>query len=134
MKSEEWGAVVLPLIQEKEDWVRGMVAIINVLGWGVYSIAEVSEEKLVLEIKNSYEADAYLRRYGENADHPTCYLALGASIALMSLVYHADISTKPELDDILYDRLFKEARKYAGKETHCMAMGHENCKIEIFKQ
>ncbi|RMG32458.1 MAG: hypothetical protein D6732_13450 [Methanobacteriota archaeon] len=133
MKSDEFEAVVVPLIEEREDWVRGMVAVINVLGWGVYKIIEVSEEKLIIEIKNSYEGDAYLRRYGTHAESPKCYLALGASIALMSLVFHADISQKPELDDILYDRLFKEARKYDGKETQCIAMGHEFCRIEISK-
>ncbi len=131
MKSDEFYSVVVPLIQEKEDWIRGMVAIINVLGWGVYKIIEVSEEKLILEIKNSYEGDAYVRCYKTHSDSPKCYLAVGASIALMSLVFHADISQKPELDDLLYDNLFRKSRKYTGKETQCIAMGHDNCRIEI---
>ncbi len=131
MESEVWEALVLPEIEKKEDWITGMIAIINVFGWGVYHIEELNPEKLVLKIENSYEGDAYNRLYGGNATTPKCFLAVGASISLMSLVFHADISKKPELDDVLYEELFLHKKKFKGRETSCIAMGDPYCTVEI---
>ena len=45
MSSAEWDAVIKPQCEDWKDWVHGMVATINALGWGVYRVAELSEEK-----------------------------------------------------------------------------------------
>ena len=131
MESDLWDGVVLPETEKKEDWVVGMVGIINLFGWGVYTIEELSSEKLVLKIENSYEGDAYNRIYKDKALTPKCFLAVGASISLMSLVFHADISQKPDLDDILYQELFLHKKKFKGRETSCIAMGDSHCTVEI---
>ena len=42
MKSEPFAAIVVPMITKQSDWVRGMVAVINVLGWGIYEVESPS--------------------------------------------------------------------------------------------
>jgi len=42
MSSVEWDAVVMPMIQSLEDWVYGMVAVVNAFGWGYYEIKQSS--------------------------------------------------------------------------------------------
>ncbi|MCE7737063.1 MAG: hypothetical protein GPJ54_19410 [Candidatus Heimdallarchaeota archaeon] len=134
MKSEPFDAIVVPMIKDQTDWVVGMVSVINVLGWGVYEVEEISSDKLVLKIKGSYEADYYNRSHDQNADVPKCYLALGASTSLMSLVFHGDISKKPELDAEFYSKLFKQEKKFFGQEVSCEAKGDEHCRIIINRE
>ena len=38
MMSQEWDAVVGPMLETREDWVRGIVGVINALGWGVWKV------------------------------------------------------------------------------------------------
>src|SRR5262249_24932462 len=33
MKSAEWYGLIVPMIKSKEDWIHGMVAVVNALGW-----------------------------------------------------------------------------------------------------
>jgi len=133
VKSDAFKAIVVPMIQNQKDWITGMVAVINVLGWGIYTVEELTEDKLVLKIKGSYEADYYKRAHSEKADTPKCYLAVGASVSLMSLVFHGDISQYPDLDSEFYSKLFKFGKKFVGEEIECECKGDDNCKIVIYK-
>ena len=72
MKSAEWEAVVKPMIESREDWVRGMVAIVNAFGWGRWSVLElVPGEKLHIKVEDSYEAVGWNRDYPQS-DVPRC--------------------------------------------------------------
>ena len=129
MKSAEWEAVVAPMLEVPEDWIRGMVAVVNAFGWGRWSVAElVPRERLVITIEDSYEASGYLRDYG-TSDRPRCYLASGGVAGLMNLLYIGDITSRPELDEAYYVKLFGRGDRYVASEVRCAAMGHARCEL-----
>ncbi len=132
MKSEAWDAVVKPMIETQEDWIRGIIAVINALGWGRYEIVElVPREKLVVEVKNSYECRYYLKNYGTNAESAKCYLSLGVLSSIMNLIYEGNIIEKPELTETFYHQLFKENKKFVAQSLSCRAKGDSVCRIEV---
>jgi len=122
MTSGEWDAVVKPQIQSKEDWVHGMVACVNALGWGVWRVHELTEDKLVVRIWDDYESTGYTGMYGK-ANTGISFLAQGGVAGLMNLVYHADVSQKPTLDEAFYEEIFEQAGGFEPRQTKCQAMG-----------
>lgn len=131
MKSAEWDAVVRPMIESREDWIRGMVAVVNAFGWGRWEIAElVPGERLSIRIEYAYEACGYLRDYGMS-DRPRCYLATGGAAGLMNLLYVGDITARPDLSEESYFTLFRGAERFSAEETRCLAMGHSHCEIDV---
>jgi predicted hydrocarbon binding protein len=129
MKSAEWDAVVRPMIEAREDWIRGMVAVVNAFGWGHWDIAElVPGERLSIRIENAYEACGYLRDYG-TSDRPRCYLATGGVAGLMNLLYVGDITARPDLTEESYFELFRGSERFSAEEIRCVAMGHSHCEI-----
>jgi predicted hydrocarbon binding protein len=129
MKSAEWDAVVRPMLESREDWVRGMVAVVNTLGWGRWRVKELApNEKLVIAIEHSYEAAGWLRDYPVS-EHPRCYLAAGGVAGLMNLLYVGDITAAPVLDGAYYVQLFRSGERFTAHETHCRARGDAHCEI-----
>jgi V4R domain len=134
MVSVEWDAVVLPMIETREDWVKGMIGVINALGWGRYRLHDlVPGERLVLQIEHGYEAIGVLEGYGK-ARSPRCYLASGGAAGLMNLLYQGDITKRPMLDDDYYHEVFGHPRSFRARETRCLAMGHSHCEIVVERQ
>ncbi len=134
MVSVEWDAVVRPMLSNREDWAVGMVAVVNALGWGRYRLAElVPDERLVLEISNSYEAVGAIEGYGKS-NHPRCYLGGGGAAGLMNLLYQGDIIARPTLTDAYYHEVFNHPRSFRARETRCIAMGDSHCEIIAERQ
>ncbi|UQA60680.1 hypothetical protein [Polyangium aurulentum] len=129
MKSAEWEAVVQPMIETREDWIRGMVAVVNAFGWGRWSIADlVPGERLVIEIDDSYEATGWLRDYGRS-DRARCYLATGGVAGLMNLLYVGDITARPDLTEQYYVDLFRGGERFVAEEPRCLASTGERCQL-----
>ncbi|UJR85791.1 hypothetical protein [Sandaracinus amylolyticus] len=129
MQSAEWEAVVAPMIQTREDWIRGMVAVVNAFGWGVWRIEDLAPGKeLRISIDNAYECTGWVRDYpiGKNA---RCYLATGGVAGLMNLLYVGDITQRPTLDEDYYRRLFRGSDHFVADETKCLARGDARCEI-----
>jgi len=125
MKSDEWYGLIKPMCQTREDWVHGIVAVVNALGWGIWRVQElVANERLVIRIHNGYEANGYLAMYGKAAS-PVSYLATGATAGIMNLLYHIDITEKPDLSNESYDKNFSAPGSFSAKQTRCRAMGDE---------
>ncbi|MDR0498942.1 MAG: hypothetical protein LBH03_04315 [Holophagales bacterium] len=83
--SEEWKAVVEPMIKTTEDILHGAFAIFTAWGWGKVEIQElIPGEKLVLRAYDYYEADVV--EYGKSSKM-SAYLITGASAAFMDLAY-----------------------------------------------
>jgi hypothetical protein len=122
MTSPEWDAVVLPMLRTREDWLFGIVACINALGWGTWKLLDVTRDAATFRVYNDYESVGYRRMYG-TADHGISYLATGGAAGLMNLIYLGDIHEKPGLTPEFYDRLFKRGRAFQGRMTACQAMG-----------
>ena len=134
MTSPEWDAVVLPMIEKKEDWVYGMVAVINALGWGIWRIKElVPENKLVINIENSFESDYYISKYGSNATTSKCYLGIGATAGLMNLIYYGNIESHPTLDEKFYEQLFHTNSGFKAEEILCRSKGDSLCELVATK-
>jgi hypothetical protein len=122
MTSPEWGALILPMLRTREDWLFGIIACVNALGWGTWKVLDVTPHAATFRVYNDYESVGYRRMYG-TADHGISYLATGGAAGLMNLIYLGDIHEKPDLTPEFYDRLFKGGRAFQGRMTACQAMG-----------
>ncbi|MFN3198215.1 MAG: hypothetical protein ACE366_07325 [Bradymonadia bacterium] len=132
MTSAEWDAVIKPQCQTKADWVHGMVATVNALGWGTWRVAEISDDKLVVRIYDDYESRGYVGLYG-TADRPICYLARAGVVGTMNLVHVGDIASKPTLDRDFFVKVFESPDGFKVEETKCMAMGDDYTEIVAWR-
>lgn len=129
MKSTEWEAIVRPMVQTTEDWLHGMVAIVNCFGWGRWSVVELQPlERLVVRVTDSYEAAGWLRDYPPSK-HARCFLACGGVAGLMNLLYVGGITEAPELTNAVYRRLFCDEDSFVCRETQCVAKGDPICEF-----
>ena len=130
MLSQEWDAVVGPMLETREDWVRGIVAVINALGWGVWKVDGITpNEQLEVSIANSYESEGYLSSYDARKSGGVCFLATGGVAGIMNLLYHGDITKRPSLDEAYYQALFGGAGRFKARETECRAAGAAKCRF-----
>ena len=115
MLSAEWDALIKPQCQTREDWVYGMVSVVNALGWGRWSVAAIEPgARLELVVDGSYESNGYLAMYGASTA-PRCYLATGGAAGLMNLIYNADIIARPELTPEFYEQTFRNPGFFVGR-------------------
>ncbi len=135
MSSPEWYAVVEPQCQNREDWLHGMIAVINALGWGMYRIEKiVAEKEFIVRIYNSYEGVGYRRLYPASTDKSLSFLAMGAMLGLIHLLWKVDIREKPDLDQAFYVSQFNNPNNsYTVEQTHAIAAGDEYDRILIYK-
>jgi hypothetical protein len=86
MHSEEWEAVVAPMVEkEPEDVLHGAFAVVSAWGWGKAEIHElIPGEKLVLRVYDYYEADVV--EYGKS-QKMSAYTLSGVAAAFMDLAY-----------------------------------------------
>jgi hypothetical protein len=124
MTSPEWDALIRPSLKSREDWVHGMVAATNALGWGRWQVTSVSEREAEFVLHDDYEAVGHLAMYGKS-DHPVSYLAQGGVAGLMNLVYLGHIADKPDLSVSFYNALFKGDGVYRAEPLSSKAMGDE---------
>lgn len=129
MLSQEWEAVVGPMIDEHADWMHGIVAIVNALGWGSWRIDELSPDEMRISIANSYESTGYLGDHGHSEVGGVCFLACGGVAGLMNLLYHGDITTRPALTPDYYAELFGKNEGFSARETACRAAGADRCEF-----
>ena len=123
MRSETWDALVLPMIKTREDWLFGILAIINTLGWGIWRIHDlIPGEKLVLRVWQPYESLGYLKWLGYS-DHPIDYLVTGVTAALMNLLYEGDITAAPPLTLEYYYQINRSPISFWATQSRCVAMG-----------
>lgn len=123
MESAEWNALIKPMITNREDWVHGIVACVNALGWGQWKIKElIPYEKLVVEVESGYEANTFIQRFGKS-QYPISYLVTGGVAGIMNLIYKGDITEAPELNEAYYDHIFKSGNRFIAQQTQCRAQG-----------
>lgn len=129
MESAEWEGLIKPMITTTEDWVYGMVSVVNALGWGRWSVAALDPgQRLELVVDGSYESNGYLAGFGTSTT-PRCYLATGGTSGLMNLVYHANIMSRPALTPQLYEKTFRDGRFFVAREVECRTMGAKACRF-----
>ena len=126
MSSPEWYALVAPNCRNDEDWIHGMVAVINALGWGTWRVEQiVPGERLVIRIYNSYEGIGYRRMYPPSEEVQLSFLALGAVQGLAHLLWKIDIKERPRLTQEFYTEVFNSpVDRFEVQQTHAIAAGH----------
>lgn len=122
MISPEWQAVVQPMCKTLEDWVHGIVAVVNTFGWGIWRVHSLTPDQLVIRIYDDYESRGFLGMYGQ-ADHPICFLASGGTAGIMNLIFTGNISSVSQLNNDFYLRIFESSDRFEAHQTQCMAMG-----------
>jgi hypothetical protein len=131
MRSDPWYQLILPQLRQREDWLAGIIACINALGWGIWRIAElVPNERLVLRAWYPYESLGHLRAFG-TADHPIDFLMTGIAASLMNLLYTADITQKPDLTLEFYYQVNRSREGFWGHQTRCVAMGDNYSEVVV---
>ncbi len=130
MSSPEWDAVIKPSCDQWQDWVHGMVACINVLGWGEWRVHELTDDKLVIRIYDDYESCGFKGMYGD-ADRPVSYLAAGGCAGIMNLIRVGAIESKPELDYDFYCKVFESPDSYEAEQTKSIAQGSEFTEVVV---
>lgn len=125
MESAEWNGLIKPMCKTKEDWVHGIVAVVNAFGWGFWEVLElIPAKKLVLKVTNGYEATSYLGSFG-NAPIPISFLAKGATMGIMNLLYNGDVTTNPNLNEEYYNAICRSDNMFSVKQTACRTMGED---------
>ena len=131
MSSPEWYQLVAPLCENDADWVHGMVAVINALGWGVWRVEKiVPGSQLIMRIYNSYEGIGYRRMYRQSDEVQLSFLNMGALQGLAHLLWKIDIKQRPTLDHHFYTDVFNNPEgSFNVAQTHAIAAGHEYDRI-----
>ncbi len=131
MESAEWNGMIKPMLKTREDWVHGIVACCNTLGWGHYEVKElIPNKKLVLEVTSGYENNAFTKTFGKS-ERPISFLNIGGGAGIMNLIYHGDITEAPELNEKYYNDLFKTKGRFVGKQISCRSMGDSSDLISV---
>lgn len=130
MVSTEWDALIRPTLVSREDWVHGIVAVVNALGWGRWQVTDVSAEGATFVIHDDYESIGWLAMYGP-ADAPITCLHEGGVVGVMNLVYIADIASRPDLDAALYERVFVDEGAYRVASIKSAAQGGGVTEIRV---
>lgn len=129
MESAEWEALIKPQCATREDWIFGMVAVVNALGWGRWSVAALEPgRRMEMVVDGSYESNGHLAMH-PTADSGRCWLATGGTAGLMNLVYNADITKRPDLTREFYEKTFQSKEFFVANEVECRAQGAASCRI-----
>ncbi len=106
MQSAEWNAMIKPMLSSKEDWVHGITAVVNALGWGFWEVEElIPGQKLIMKITSGYESNAYLKKYQDSSD-PISFLVTGGVAGMMNLIYKTELTETPiDFDSKMYKKI-----------------------------
>ena len=113
--SWEGEEIVTPMIESREDQVFGFAAVTFAFGWGDMEVKElIPDEKLLIQVSDSYEATGYLQLHGP-ANSGKCYMLRGVAAAFMGLLYGEDYP------DGCFD--------FSAEEPLCRAKGDSYCEF-----
>ncbi|MCA9495200.1 MAG: hypothetical protein KC621_34970, partial [Myxococcales bacterium] len=122
MTSAEWDAVVRPMIRTEDDWVHGMIAVVNALGWGTWRIQDLGPDRVVLRVWDDYEGNGYLSMYGPTRQ-PVSFLHMGGIAGIMHLIRFGRIMDRPALTDAFYEACLDVERPFVPRLTSSVAAG-----------
>lgn len=134
-QSPEFYGLVVPTCKTVEDWIHGLVAVINAFGWGVWRVEKiVPGEELTIRIYNSYEGIGYRRLYPKSEERSLSFLAMGAVRGLAHLFWKIDIRDRPQLTQEFYAEIFnKHNGQFHVEQTHSIAAGDEYDRIVAWR-
>jgi len=131
MQSQEWESLVAPMINTQDGWAHGIVGCVNALGWGRWEIEALnSGGDSVFNIESGYESNSFLKMVGK-AKEPICYFLEGSISGIMNLLYQADLTLKPTLDETFYREVFRTEGKFETNESNTRLMGADKDEITV---
>lgn len=125
MTSQEWCSIVKPYLRTREDWIKGLAALVNTMGWGYHTVVEISRERAVFRNYNDFEDLSHLRMYGQ-ASQPVPWANSGGFTALMQLIYNTDL-----VDGVVinteegFRQMRRSKAKYKTEMTRSIACGDD---------
>lgn len=132
MNSPEWEGAVKPYLKTKEDWIKGLAAVVNTMGWGYHTAVELGEKKAVFRNYNDFEDLSYIRMYGTN-DRPIQWANSGGFTGLMQLVYNTDIVNGEKIETEEGFRAMRRSKVgYKTKMTKGISCGDDYLEVEIY--
>jgi hypothetical protein len=124
MESSEWDALIKPMISKKDDWLHGILACSNAMGWGLWSLHKLDVENVSsFYALSAYESNSYAEILPEGFDFSTACFVSGGMAGIMNLIYHGDITTMPELNENYYNNVFKTKGRFKAKQVKSRNMG-----------
>ncbi|MEM7049935.1 MAG: hypothetical protein AAF604_09750 [Acidobacteriota bacterium] len=131
--SAEWEGLVGPLSGAPEDTVAYCCAIARGLGFGHWALASFEQNNhLVLRTPSNYESPFYRVHWGA-ADQPCCHFFSHSARAMMHLAHDINLGSKPQIDDELYQTLFRSGVRWNMEETRCVSRGDDHCEVVVEK-
>ncbi|NOQ30513.1 MAG: hypothetical protein GQ570_05245 [Helicobacteraceae bacterium] len=132
MTSAEWEGAVKPYLKTKEDWIKGLAALVNTMGWGYHTAVELSEQKAVFRNYNDFEDLSYVRMYGKS-EYPIHWANSGGFTGLMQLVYNTDIVNGERIET---EEGFREMRRakvgYKTDMTKSISCGDDYLEVIVY--
>ena len=133
MTSQEWKEVVLPHLKTREDWVKGLISLINTMGWGYHTVLDLSSERAVFRNYNDFEDLSYMRLYGQS-DYPVHWANSGGFTGLMQLIYSTGlVNGDPIHTEEGFRKMRRSTSRYKTRMTKSIACGDDYLEVEIFR-
>ncbi|MEL6683346.1 MAG: hypothetical protein AAFQ09_12000 [Pseudomonadota bacterium] len=132
-RSQEWAAVVEPMCKTQEDWVHGMLAIINCAGWGKVSCTKLTPDEAEFVVVDDYESVGYTHLYGKPDFAPT-YLFKGGFRGIMNLIYNGGMMQKPALSEDFYNALITRHDAFEVEVVECQAQGAAQSTFRVVRK
>jgi len=133
MTSNEWAQAVKPYLKTREDWIKGLLSLINTMGWGYHTVVELSEDRAVFRNYNDFEDLSYARMYGTSS-YPVHWANSGGFTGLMQLVYNTDLVNGNPIDT---EEAFRQMRRskvgYKTNMTKGITCGDDYLEVEIYR-
>ena len=131
MLSDEWNALIKPMLETRNDWAHGILACINALGWGLWQAEALNTNgKFNYSIQSSYESNAFIT-LSPDSEKQSNFLAQGGTAGICNLIFHGDIQKRPQLDDKYYAKIFKSRGRFASKPEEARMGGSATDTFEV---
>lgn len=135
MSSNEWKTVVLPHLHTKEDWIKGLLSLVNTMGWGYHTAVTLSQEGAVFRNYNDFEDLSFMRLYGQQSapSFPIHWANSGGFTGLMQLIYNTDIVNGTVIDtEEGFRNMRRSKAKYKTKMTKGITCGDDFLEVEVY--
>lgn len=133
MSSNEWNTVVKPFLNSKEDWIKGLLSIINTMGWGYHTVIDLSEKGATFRNYNDFEDLSYLRMYGKS-DYPIHWANSGGFTGLMQLIFNTGMVDGHPIETEEGFRQMRRAKKgYKTDMTKGISCGDDFLEVKVYR-
>ncbi|HQU73569.1 MAG TPA: hypothetical protein PLG66_14795, partial [Calditrichia bacterium] len=123
----------LPHLKTREDWVKGLISLINTMGWGYHTVLDLSSERAVFRNYNDFEDLSYMRLYGQS-DYPVHWANSGGFTGLMQLIYSTGlVNGDPIHTEEGFRKMRRSTSRYKTRMTKSIACGDDYLEVEIFR-